>query len=617
MSTLHHNPRTRFTALTLISLVVAQLAAPAFGKIEVEVHGVGEDIRANVLAYLSFERYKESDDLSPEFVERLQERAEREVRAAMRPFGYYEPKVKSDVKRNGSSEQNYQVTLTIDPGQPVVVDAVEVKITGPGATDPVFTRITNDLPIQKDDRLSHASYESLKGGLIRAAVTYGYMDARMLRNEMRVDPQAHTAEIEIEFETGERYRFGATTIKQDAIDEPLARRYLRYREGDPFDASELLRTQFALDDSLYFSTVEVLPGDRDQVNHIVPISIVADPNRKHRVQYGIGYGTDTQVRGTVSWENRRVNTAGHRFRTELKGAALAQSLDTRYILPIGDPATEKFTLQLTGEHERRADTDDHTVDFVPSITQIRGSWFGDNYWQRVMYVELLDTETDFIVSNESDKQTLLIPGISFALVPRNYLGEALFSRTLYAELRGSHSALGSDADFIQFHVQAERVFDFERAPKWHVYMRGELGMTAVSQTSELAPSQRFFAGGDRSVRGFGLNELSPVQQATEPDGVTPKVDENGDPVLEKVGGKHMVAASLELIRDLPWKSLAVAVFTDVGNAFDTWGDPLMYSVGVGIRLRLPVVSVGIDVAQALTIPAGSTERPGPRLHLNF
>ena len=59
------------------------------------------------------------------------------------------------------------------------------------------------------------------------------------------------------------------------------------------------------------------------------------------------------------------------------------------------------------------------------------------------------------------------------------------------------------------------------------------------------------------------------------------------------------------------------MFGDVGNAFDRFGDPLMYSVGVGVRLRLPVVSVGIDVAQALTIPAGSSERPGPRLHLNF
>ena len=70
-----------------------------------------------------------------------------------------------------------------------------MKVTGPGATDPVFTSITNDLPIQSGDRLSHANYETLKGGLLRAAATYGYLDARMLRNEMRVDPQAYVANV--------------------------------------------------------------------------------------------------------------------------------------------------------------------------------------------------------------------------------------------------------------------------------------------------------------------------------------------------------------------------------------------------------------------------------------
>ena len=608
MPTSQNSQRTRLPAITLLTLVVAQFAAPAFGAIEVEVRGVGEDVRANILAYLSFERYKSSDDLSPEFVERLQERSQREVRSAMRPFGYYEPVVKSEVHRDGSgTDQNYRVIITVDPGKPVIVDKVEVKVTGPGADDPIFTSITNDLPIQSGDRLSHTNYEALKGGLLRAAATYGYLDARMLRNEMRVDPHAYTADVAIAFETGERYNFGKTVITQDAVDEPLARRYLRYQEGEPFNASELLRTQFALDDSLYFSTVEVLPGDRDRENHIVPVSITAQPNRKHRVQFGVGYGTDTQVRGTIAWENRRVNTRGHRFRTEIKAAATAQSLDARYIVPIGDPATEKFTLQLTGEHERRADSDDQTIDFIPSVTHVRKSWFGEHFWQRVLYVELLETRSEFVESGGIDDQTLLIPGISFALVPRNYLGEALFTRTFYTELRGSHTALGSDSDFIQLRVQGERVFDFTFAPKWHVLMRAELGATAVSRTSGLAPSQRFFAGGDRSVRGFGLNDLSPV---------TNTFDEEGNPVQEKLGGKHLFTASVELIRDLP-KNLAVAVFYDTGNAFDVWGDPLMYSVGIGMRLRLPVVSVGIDVAQALTIPPGSTERPGPRLHLNF
>lgn len=614
MPTLQLKHRTRFPALPLLAVCAAFFVPLARAGIEVEVHGVADDVRANVLAHLSLERHKDSDDLSPEFVERLQERIEREVRTAVRPFGFYEPAVSSVVKHEDTrGEQNYHVTITIIPGKPVVVEKVDVQVTGPGASDPIFTVITNDLPIQAGERLDHAKYESLKGALLRAATNYGFLDARMLRNEMRVDPQAYSAEIEIALETGPRYHFGATTIKQDAIDDALARRYLRFRENDPFNASELLRTQFALDDSQYFSTVEVLPGDRNRDDLEVPVNIVAEPNRRRRYQFGVGYGTDTQLRGTAAWEDRRVNRRGHRFRTEVKAAQLSQSIDARYIIPIGDPATEKFTLQLAGEHERLADIDDQTINFTPSITQVRGPWFG-HYWQRVTYVELLDSESEFITSGRRDHQTLLIPGVSFALVPRNYLGEALLSRALYAELRGSTQNLGSDSDFLQVRLQGERVFDI--APKWHVLLRGDLGATAVSQSSDLAPSQRFFAGGDRSVRGYGINELSPVEPATDSND-NPIYDEDGNVIYEKVGGKHLVAASVELIRDLPWKNLSVAVFGDVGNAFDNFGDPLMYSVGIGVRMRLPIVSVGIDVAQGLTIPAGSSSRPGPRLHLNF
>jgi translocation and assembly module TamA len=614
MPTLPINYCPRLCRITLLALVLAQFAAPANADLQIEIRGVAEDIRANVLAYLSFERYKNSDDLSPQFVERLQQRAEREVRGALRPFGYYEPTVASDVKPEGSGGgQDYRIIISITPGKPVMVDKVEVKVSGPGATDQIFTDITNDLPVQPGDTLNHSNYDALKGSLLRAAATYGYLDARMLRNEMRVDPQAYVAQVDIEFETGPRYRFGSTTIRQSTIDDSLVQRYLRYETGQPFDASQLLRTQFALDDSQYFATVEVLPEERDREQLTVPVTISAEPNRRNRYSFGVGYGTDTQVRGTVAWEVRRINQHGHRFRTEIRGSALTQSLNARYIIPVGDPATEKFTLQLTAENERLGDTDNRNFNVIPSLTHLRRSWFGDHWWQRVTYVEFLHTETEFITSGRNEAQTLMIPGISFGLVPSNYLGEALFSRTLYTELRGSHSALGSDSDFLQVRVQAERVFDF--APKWHVLVRGDIGATALSSTSGLSPTQRFFAGGDRSVRGFGVNDLSPVEQVVDENGI-PQFNDDGTPKLEKVGGKHLFAATVELIRDLP-RNFAIAAFADVGNAFDSFDDPMMYSVGLGVRIRLPVVSVGIDVAQALTIPAGETERPGPRLHLNI
>ena len=130
--------------------------------------------------------------------------------------------------------------------------------------------------------------------------------------------------------------------------------------------------------------------------------------------------------------------------------------------------------------------------------------------------------------------------------------------------------------------------------RWHLLLRGELGTSFVADFSELPGSQRFFAGGDQSVRGFGLNELSPV-------------DSNGD----KIGGRHLMVASVEVIRDLP-RNFGIAVFMDAGNAVNRFGDPLEYAAGIGFRWRLPIVTLGLDVAQPL-----SRSDLGPRLHLNI
>jgi translocation and assembly module TamA len=165
-------------------------------------------------------------------------------------------------------------------------------------------------------------------------------------------------------------------------------------------------------------------------------------------------------------------------------------------------------------------------------------------------------------------------------------------RGLYAELLGSTSVLGSDSDFLRFSVRDER--RFELGGPWHLVVRGELGTSAVGDFQQLPSQYRFFAGGDRSVRGYSYNELSPV-------------DELGN----KVGGRHLLVGSIEIEHDLP-KNLGVAAFVDAGNAFDRFGDPLQYSVGVGIRYRLPFLMVGFDVAQSVSESGRS-----PHLHMNF
>jgi translocation and assembly module TamA len=613
--------RASMAVLCLLACSVAR------ANIDIEVRGVDEELRSNVLAYLSFERYKRSDDLSRDTLERLHERVEREVQSALRPFGYYEPQVQSSLTEQ--THGDWRVTIDITPGRPVLMESVDVVVTGPGATDPLFMRITGNLPMHEGDRLNHAAYDNLKGELQRTAATYGYLDARLTRSELNVDPQNHTARAALELQSGERYRFGTTSIEQTAVDDALVRRYIRYQKGDPFDLTQILRTQFALDDAQYFTDLEVLPGDPDREAHVVPVSIRAQPSRRNRYSFAAGYATDTGVRGTLGWEDRRINSRGHRFTVLLQAAQVTKySLQTSYIIPIGDPAIEKLSLDGAVEQRQLADNTTRTLSLGPSVTKVDGAF------QHVWFIHAMRSTSEtsyngFIpptqqgvpptplptqITSQTDR--LLVPGIDIASVPKGYLGEPLFERGFFVEVRGSHSAIGSDSNFIQAHLQLERVFGF--APQWHLLLRDEVGATLVSQFSQLPTVMRFFAGGDNSVRGFAFNSLSPVGSVCGKDANGNIVIDPTDPLHQrcvpqyaKVGGKDMITGTVEVIRDLP-NNFGVAAFFDYGNAFDSFSTPqLDYAAGVGFRVRLPVVTLGVDVAQPLS-RSGS-----PRLHINF
>ena len=266
--------------LCLALACLAVLAQPAAAAIRVEVNGVDANLRRNVLALLSLERYKDRDRIEPDAVERLYRRVDSEVRDALKPYGYYNPSVQSTITAD-ASHRNWRVQIDIRAGEPVLVEEVSIIVRGPGATDPVFTRIVNTPALIKGKRLEHAAYEKTKSDLQSAAANYGYLDARLLRNELQVDPQARTARAFLELETGERYNFGPTVLEQNAIRDVELRRYLRYHEGEPYDAGKLLRTQFALDDSRYFSGVEVAVGERDPVRHLVPIRISCQAGAQH------------------------------------------------------------------------------------------------------------------------------------------------------------------------------------------------------------------------------------------------------------------------------------------------------------------------------------------------
>ena len=112
--------------------------ASAADRIRIEIDGVDGAIRDNVRGYLALTRFAQRDDLTDAQVRRLADRAVDEAADALRPFGYYAPTVKS---RTSWDDPQWIVRLKIKPGEPVLMESVQVQISGPGSTEPALVAI--------------------------------------------------------------------------------------------------------------------------------------------------------------------------------------------------------------------------------------------------------------------------------------------------------------------------------------------------------------------------------------------------------------------------------------------------------------------------------------------
>jgi outer membrane translocation and assembly module TamA len=134
------------------------------------------------------------------------------------------------------------------------------------------------------------------------------------------------------------------------------------------------------------------------------------------------------------------------------------------------------------------------------------------------------------------------------------------------------------------------------------------GQIVTQTVNDLPASERFFAGGDTTVRGFTLDRLG------RPD----TMDAVGFPK----GGHGLIVFNAEL-RTPVRGSLGAVAFLDVGNVFLHVNDinpaQLRAAVGFGLRSRSPIGPIRVDLGiklKRLTLPNGSRERP-TALHISL
>jgi translocation and assembly module TamA len=305
------------------------------------------------------------------------------------------------------------------------------------------------------------------------------------------------------------------------------------------------------------------------------VHIALTPAPRKQVTYGVGYSTDTGPTLRFGRNNRRWNERGHQFGLSAQLSPVTSEVIASYRLPYGDPRQEWIHFDAGIQSE---DTESSKSDSV--ALGVRRLSRGRLDWIRT---DMLALEIeDFDVADQSGRSRLLMPGVNWNRTRADNRVRIKRGSLLQLDVRGAGDALGSDTTFLQTVATARWIWPFANSGR--ALVRGQLGATAFEDFDELPASVRFFAGGDNSVRGYGFEELGPV-------------DDEG----EVIGGSSLLTASFEYEHPLR-ERWGIAFFVDTGNAFEGSDLSLKTGVGLGGRWQSPVGPVRLDLAYPLDDP---------------
>jgi translocation and assembly module TamA len=284
------------------------------------------------------------------------------------------------------------------------------------------------------------------------------------------------------------------------------------------------------------------------------------------------YSTDFGAGVRVGAERRWLNRKGHKADVQAEYSQRLQEAGVHYQIPRPSREDRSYDFGVAYRDETTDVTRSRNFQVAASRSEKR--WHG---FTRTIGLKYLDG--DFELGRDEDNLEYGSSELVFAegSLSRRRVNDRLSPRKGYVMdfgVRLASEAVLSDTDLAQ--TWGRLTWLIPQGNKARIKLRGEVGAMTVGNFDALPPDLRFFAGGDRSVRGFDYHEIG-------------EVNSNGN----VVGGKYLAVASAEYefyFRE-EW---GAAVFVDAGDAFS---DKLSLNLGagVGVRWRSPVGPIRIDV----------------------
>lgn len=485
-----------------------------------------------------------------------------------------------------------------------------MRVTIPVATGPLFTlgalafSGANAIP---DDRLriaaGVASGDRYLAGdqfeialrVERAYWNQGFRSVRVVPDEA-LDAQAGKANVTLRIEEGASLRAGEIHIEgRSSTSENFVRKRLAIAPGEPLSAESISRSRRNLLDSNAYNRIDITYGAARRVNtntgsEIADIDVAVREPKPYRLDLGGTYDTDRGI-GLLA-DLSAINLFGEARTLGIRATLDGQKQDFRVYFNQPFLGSQRLlttaTVFRTLEKIRSFDTDLTGVSLQQNW-RIRPRWnlsYGYQLELATVSIELPELGS-FSLSGRS---SAVVSTLSYE--SRDAVLDASQGMFFSTAAEYGPSMLGGSLPYYKAYWQGSKYFGLSkpkpmpfdstgtRRPRFVYATNARIGVSNTLGSNELLPTDRFFAGGGTSVRGYAQNSIGPVLSDNSPS-----------------GGKATLIFNNEL-RFPVFGPIDGVPFLDAGNI---WSSPsglslrdLRAGAGFGIRIRNPLVLLRFD-----------------------
>lgn len=545
---------------------------PRTALVDVDVLGARFFRRSQLLEELGFDDL--DSVLGPHwFVERELDSARAALASAYSAEGFVDVRVEPPEFVFDDDRRAARVRLRVDEGARVLIGEVGFA----AGLDPELVREFDVRPFRGRPASPRQLFD-LRESVEELYGQRGYPEAEVELVELGRDASARAA-LEIRARPGPRVTIREVRVTGNAktARSQIVQR-LALAAGDRYDVRKLRESFRALNRSGLFRRVriELEPGGEEQRALLVELDeatsteIFAEP----------GYGSYEGARllGGV----RENNLFGSTRAATLEGLIAERA--SRITAAITEPRVfgSEFEAGLALFQELREEPSFDKSERGASLTLARDLErrlrIGVEY--RFRRSEVSDVAAAAAVPDATADVDISSIGASLTWDERDSIFEPRSGNLLRCGAEFADRALGSQLDYLRLRVSDSAFFPL--GSRSVVGLAWRTGVIVPLEGTDVIPIQeRFFNGGENSVRSFAENELGPKDASGEP-----------------LGGEAFHALSLELRRTL-WGALDGALFYDAGTLVERADDLFVFddtrhALGAGLRYQMPIGPIRVD-----------------------